>query len=222
MIRVLLIVPIPAMRAGLRALISDADIQIAGEATRLDAIDPTQIEADVLIYASASASSLDASTFRLRQAQDDASLSAGLPPNSVSSASLLILCNDPSTFALALRSQGRAWGILPLETTREELLASIHALAEGLIVGSIPLMKKLFNTTDEGATFDELLSPLSNREVEVLNLLALGHPNKQIAVELGISDHTVKFHVSSIYNKLNATNRAEAIRRGVRSGLISL
>jgi hypothetical protein len=64
LIRVLLIAPIPAMRAGLRALISDADIQIAGEAIRLDSIDPTQIEADVLIYASASASSLDASIFR--------------------------------------------------------------------------------------------------------------------------------------------------------------
>jgi DNA-binding NarL/FixJ family response regulator len=91
-----------------------------------------------------------------------------------------------------------------------------------LIVASIPLMKKLLNTTDEGSTFDELLSPLTDREVEVLNLLAQGHPNKQIALALGISDHTVKFHVSSIYNKLNATNRAEAIRRGVRSGLISL
>jgi DNA-binding NarL/FixJ family response regulator len=204
LIRVLLIAPIPAMRAGLRALISDSDIQIAGESTRLDSIDPTQFEADVLIYASASASSLD------------------LLPDSVSSASLLILCNDPSTFAPALRSQGRAWGILPLEATREELLTSIHALAEGLIVASIPLMKKLLNTTDEGSTFDELLSPLTDREVEVLNLLAQGHPNKQIALALGISDHTVKFHVSSIYNKLNATNRAEAIRRGVRSGLISL
>ena len=204
MIRVLLIAPIPAMRAGLRALISDADIQIAGEATRLDSIDPTQIEADVLIYASVSASSLD------------------LLPDSVSSASLLILCNEPSSFAPALRSQGRAWGILPLEVTREELLASIHALAEGLIVGSIPLMRKLLNRTDEETTFEELLSPLTDREVEVLNLLALGHQNKQIALALGISDHTVKFHVSSIYNKLNATNRAEAIRRGVRSGLISL
>jgi DNA-binding NarL/FixJ family response regulator len=204
LIRVLLIAPIPAMRAGLRALISDSDIQIAGEATRLDSIDPAQIEADVLIYASASASSLD------------------ILPDSVSSASLLILCNEPSTFAPALRSQGRAWGILPLEATREELLASIHALSEGLIVGSIPLMKKLFNTTDEETTFDEILSPLTDREVEVLNLLAQGHPNKQIALALGISDHTVKFHVSSIYNKLNATNRAEAIRQGVRSGLISL
>ncbi len=204
MIRVLLIAPIPAMRAGLRALISDSDIQVAGEATRLDSIDPTQIEADVLIYASASASSLD------------------LLPDSVSSASLLILCNESSTIAPALRSQGRAWGILPLEATREELLASIHALAEGLIVGSIPLMKKLLNTTDEDTTYDELLSPLTDREVEVLNLLAQGQQNKQIALALGISDHTVKFHISSIYNKLNATNRAEAIRQGVRSGLISL
>lgn len=204
MIRVLLIAPIPAMRAGLRALISDADIQIAGEATRLDSIDPTQIEVDVLIYASASASSLD------------------LLPDSVSSASLLILCNEPSNFRPVLRSQARAWGILPLETTREELLASIHALTEGLIVGSVPLMKKLFNRTDEGGTFDELLSPLTDREVEVLNLLAQGYPNKQIALALGISDHTVKFHISSIYHKLDATNRAEAIRRGVRSGLISL
>jgi DNA-binding NarL/FixJ family response regulator len=221
LIRVLLIAPVPAMRAGLRALISDTDIHIVGEATRLDSIDPTQIEADVLIYASASASS-DASTFRLREAPDDASLSAGLLPDPVLSASLLILCNEPLTFAPALRSQGHAWGILPLESTREELLASIHALAEGLIVGSIPLMKKLLNTTDEETAFDELLSPLTDREVEVLNLLAQGHPNKQIALELGISDHTVKFHISSIYNKLNATNRAEAIRQGVHSGLISL
>jgi DNA-binding NarL/FixJ family response regulator len=222
LIRVLLIAPIPAMRAGLRALIGTSDIQIAGEATRLDSIEPTQIEADVLIYASASASSLDASTFRLRQAPDDASLSAGLLPDSFSSASLLILCDDPSSIAPILQSQGRAWGILPLEATREELLAAIHALAEGLIVGTVPLMKKLLNRVDEGAPFDELLSPLTDREVEVLNLLALGHPNKQIALALGISDHTVKFHISSIYNKLDATNRAEAIRRGVRSGLISL
>ena len=204
MIRVLLIAPIPALRAGLRSLISDPDIQIAGEATRLDSIDPTQIETDVLIYASASASSLD------------------LLPDSVSSTSLLILSNEPLTFAPALKSQQRAWGILPLEATREELLVSIRALAEGLIVGSIPLMKKLLNIIDEDLTFDEILSPLSDREVEVLNLLAQGLANKQIALALGISDHTVKFHVSSIYNKLNATNRAEAIRQGVRSGLISL
>ena len=204
MIRVLLIAPIPAMRAGLRALLNDTDIQIAGEATRLDSIDLAQSEADVLIYAAVSASSPD------------------LLPAPVSSASLLILCDEPSTFAPALRSHGRPWGILPLDAAREELLASIHALAEGLIVGSPSLLKKLLNTTDEETAVDELPSPLTDREVEVLNLLAQGYPNKQIALALGISDHTVKFHISAIYNKLNAANRAEAIRKGVRSGLISL
>jgi DNA-binding NarL/FixJ family response regulator len=53
-------------------------------------------------------------------------------------------------------------------------------------------------------------------------LLATGLPNKQIAAALGISEHTVKFHISSIYSKLNASNRAEAIRAGLRGGWIAL
>jgi DNA-binding NarL/FixJ family response regulator len=64
--------------------------------------------------------------------------------------------------------------------------------------------------------------PLTERELEVLGLLARGMANKQIAVELGISEHTVKFHVSSIYTKLNVTNRTEAVRAGLRGGWIAL
>jgi DNA-binding NarL/FixJ family response regulator len=56
----------------------------------------------------------------------------------------------------------------------------------------------------------------------VLGLLAKGLANKQIAVALGISEHTVKFHVSSIYSKLNVTNRTEAVREGLRGGWIAL
>ena|SRR5215831_3869583 len=67
--------------------------------------------------------------------------------------------------------------------------------------------------------FREALTP---REVEVLELLAEGLPNKAIAARLGISDQTVKFHVSSICGKLGAANRTDAVRRGVRRGLISL
>jgi len=63
---------------------------------------------------------------------------------------------------------------------------------------------------------------LSEREIEVLGLLAQGLANKQIAAALGISEHTVKFHVSSIYTKLNVTNRAEAVHQGVRQGLIAV
>ena len=69
---------------------------------------------------------------------------------------------------------------------------------------------------DEG--FDE---PLTPREVQVLELLAEGLPNKAIAERLGISDQTVKFHVSSISGKLGARNRTDAVRRAVRRGLIT-
>src|SRR6266513_1025079 len=67
--------------------------------------------------------------------------------------------------------------------------------------------------------FDE---PLTHREVQVLELLAEGLPNKAIASRLGISDQTVKFHVSAISSKLGAANRTEAVRVAIRRGLISL
>jgi DNA-binding NarL/FixJ family response regulator len=70
---------------------------------------------------------------------------------------------------------------------------------------------------------DELADePLTMRELEVLALLAQGLPNKRIAQRLGISDQTVKFHVAAISGKLNALNRTDAVRRGLRRGLIAL
>ena len=67
--------------------------------------------------------------------------------------------------------------------------------------------------------FEESLTP---REVEVLELLAEGLPNKAIAARLGISDQTVKFHVAAISGKLGAANRTDAVRLAVRRGLITL
>jgi DNA-binding NarL/FixJ family response regulator len=72
---------------------------------------------------------------------------------------------------------------------------------------------------DEDARFEE---PLTPREIQVLELLAEGLPNKAIADRLHISDQTVKFHVSSISGKLGAANRTDAVRRAVRRGLITL
>jgi len=72
---------------------------------------------------------------------------------------------------------------------------------------------------DDSEQFEE---PLTAREVQVLELLAEGLPNKRIAERLGISDQTVKFHVSSISGKLGAANRTDAVRRAVRRGLITL
>lgn len=74
-------------------------------------------------------------------------------------------------------------------------------------------------TRQPGERLDEALTP---REIEVLNLLAEGLPNKAIAARLGISDQTVKFHVSSICGKLPARNRTDAVRRAIRRGIIAV
>ncbi len=91
----------------------------------------------------------------------------------------------------------------------------MHALSQGLVVGTPAL---LFESENEPIS----QGPLTERESEVLGLLSRGLANKQIAATLGISEHTVKFHVSSIYTKLNVTNRTEAMREGLRGGWIVL
>ena len=80
------------------------------------------------------------------------------------------------------------------------------------------------DAADEAAAGDEAAyrEPLTAREVDVLEALAEGLPNRAIAVRLGISDQTVKFHVASVMAKLGARNRTDAVRRAVRDGLIAL
>lgn len=70
--------------------------------------------------------------------------------------------------------------------------------------------------------FDAAVEPLTPRELEVLDLMAEGLPNKAIARRLSISDQTVKFHVSAVCGKLGASNRTDAVRRALRRGLITL
>ena len=74
----------------------------------------------------------------------------------------------------------------------------------------------------EGLSHDEFEEPLTPRELQVVELMAEGLTNKAIAARLGISDQTVKFHISSLSGKLGAANRTDAVRRAVRRGLITL
>lgn len=114
-----------------------------------------------------------------------------------------------------LWKEGVSWGVLPLETSGEELCAAVRAVAAGLVVGPRPLL----GADDESQVVP---GPLSEREIEVLGMVLRGLANKQVAAQLGISEHTVKFHVSSIYTKLNVSNRTEAVREGLRNGWITL
>ena len=202
MIRVLLNVSSPALRAGLRALLSsDKTIRVVN-----DSLDE-QNEADVVITTSAPlgpVSLFHTSTSLSASNEIDSALSAGV-----------LLLGDDQLNVQEMRRFYRVWGVLPTDSSAEELTAAIHALSQGLIVGAPAL---LFESESEPLEH----GPLSERETEVLGLLAKGLANKQIAVALGISEHTVKFHVSSIYTKLNVTNRTEAVRAGLRGGWVAL
>jgi DNA-binding NarL/FixJ family response regulator len=73
-----------------------------------------------------------------------------------------------------------------------------------------------------GRDDEPLVEPLTPRETQVLELVADGLPNKAIAARLGVSDETVKFHLGSVFGKLGASNRTDAVRRALRRGLVPL
>jgi DNA-binding NarL/FixJ family response regulator len=97
--------------------------------------------------------------------------------------------------------------------------ADDEAMGEPVAVRSETIDGRAELRWDEDDGPQESLTP---REIQVLELLAEGLPNKAIATRLHISDQTVKFHVSSISGKLGAANRTDAVRRAVRRGLITL
>jgi DNA-binding NarL/FixJ family response regulator len=118
----------------------------------------------------------------------------------------------------ALRAGVRA--ILPRDSAEHEIVAAIEAVAAGLAVISPEILEALVPATTEDHDEFPAGEPLTSRESEVLSLLAEGAGNKEIASRLRISEHTVKFHVSSILTKLGAATRTEAVSRGLKEGLI--
>jgi DNA-binding NarL/FixJ family response regulator len=135
---------------------------------------------------------------------------------------LLLLTDDPQDAQELPELSLRAWGLLPLDSSEEELIAAIQALHQGLLVSVPSFVQPLVGQTLSAPPEDILVDELTEREIEVLELLAEGLANKQIAYQLEISEHTVKFHVSSIYTKLGVSNRTEAVRLGIQLGLITL
>ena len=112
--------------------------------------------------------------------------------------------------------------VLPNRGDGAQLAAAINAVAEGLIVLDEDVAGS--PSLNEGKTPSELerIDALTSRELALLQMLAEGLPNKDIAKALGISAHTVKFHLSSIFGKLGATTRTEAVAIGIRRGLVML
>jgi len=203
--RVFVVAPTPVTRAGLRSMLANAEgteVRVVGEEaspTDLSALS----EADVVLLAD-------------EELLEEASIAAAEDGTQA-----VVLVSEEAHAVSRLRAmQLRGWGVVPPDAPPEELAAAATAAAQGLIVLPKTLTERLLQ--EPAASTEELSEALTAREREVLNLLGHGLSNKLIAGELHISEHTVKFHISSLYAKLEVNNRAEAVSRGARHGLISL
>ena len=131
---------------------------------------------------------------------------------------LLLDSADSGLVTSALRSGIR--GAISWDATSEEIEGAVHAVNAGLVVTTATSLAQLL--PDAPPFAEDLTEPLSVRELQVLDLLAEGLSNKLLAHRLSISEHTVKTHVASIFAKLGASSRTEAVSRAVRRGLVML
>ena len=202
--RVFVVAPTPFSRAGLRSILESAevgaDVLVVGEADSVVELVPPG--ADVVVVAG-----------------DDPLEEAARAVAEEGTQAILLLSEDDRSVPLLREFAPRGWGVVSPDVPAEELSAAIVAVAQGLVVLPRALTGRLLRGQE---VVEEPTEPLTAREREVLRLLGQGLSNKMIARDLQISEHTVKFHVSSIYAKLGAASRTEAVGLGARLGLISL
>lgn len=215
MIRVFIVAASPLARSGLQQLLAHPDVEVVGSAIDLDSaaglLSEPEAEPDVIVVDASRESS--ATAVSLSATSSD--IGADIP---------IVVLESPNhgnPGADLLRQGARA--ILPAGIAPAELLAALRAVTSGLIVlhpstvAAIP--HAAVNTS---RSTEEWIEPLTKREREVLQMLAAGLGNKEIAAKLNISDHTAKFHVGSILGKLGVSTRAEAVATGIRRGLVLL
>ena len=128
---------------------------------------------------------------------------------------------NPGWTAQALRSGIKA--ILPRDADADAIRAAILAAHSGLVLLSADTSRGLADSVRRPSENTETpVEQLTRRELEVLAMLSEGLGNRQIAHRLAVSDHTIKFHISSILDKLGVSTRTEAVTAGLRMGLILL
>ena len=213
MIRVFIVAASPLARAGLANLLPREGIEIVGTGANLESL--TDRLADHQIDVALIEASAEPPESVLADLTDS-DLAAEIP--------ILLLSDHPSPgwSAEALGAGVRA--VLPASAPSDQLSAAVQAAAAGLVVLHPSDVTAALPASTAPATqpLAELPEALTRREREVLQMLAAGLGNKEIAARLDISDHTAKFHVASILGKLGASTRTEAVTQGIRHGLILL
>ena len=210
MIRVLIWAKSPFTLAGLQAAVSpDPRFAIVGQLSRSTETEPelTGFQEDVILFDGLEG---DIDELLLGSSKEHRSRR------------VVLLAEDLTRAETVRLMQSGVQAILPRDSSASEIASALEAVNEGLVAFSPEFFRLLLPTPAEGVEqdFAYLNDPLTARETEVLGLLAGGAGNKEIATQLRISEHTAKFHVSSILSKLGATTRTEAVSRGYRLGLI--
>ncbi|MDQ3856626.1 MAG: response regulator transcription factor [Chloroflexota bacterium] len=205
-LQALVVSPYPTVRAGLRAILVAGEISVAWEAEGVMGLrQPWPLQPDVaLVDWTAGGAAVEA------LAQQAPELG------------IVVLGDDRPRYSPEWGSTAR--GYLTRDAPPEDILAAVRTVAQGLAVLEPSLVRSIATSApaphaEPRELGEESLSP---RELEVLQLLAAGLPNKTIAVQLNISEHTAKFHVSSVLAKLGAASRTEAVTLAARRGLLLL
>ena len=200
----------PVYRDGLRALVGRSpDLELAGEAaTGLEAVsvaESTQPDVVLMDLRMPGMSGIDATRAILERRPDTRIL-------------ILTMSEDDDSLFAAMRAGAR--GYLPKDADSEELVRAIRAAALGEVIfgASIATRMQSWFSASRNRSIDPF-PDLTDREDEVLELVARGLPNPEIARRLSISDKTVRNHVASIFNKLRVADRAGAIVRAREAGL---
>jgi DNA-binding NarL/FixJ family response regulator len=206
--RVFIVAPTPRSRRGLETLLNAAGVETVGLAADLESANDEAAEKRAeVILADAGQDALEEWIAEFQEA----GMAAGPP--------VLVISDEPDASAAVRAIQAGVRGVLPSESGAEQIVSALDAVSKGLVV---------LHPLEVGAARParneqvELIEPLTPREREVLQMLAGGLSNKEIAARMKISEHTAKFHVAQILGKLGASSRTEAVAIGMRVGLVLL
>jgi DNA-binding NarL/FixJ family response regulator len=206
------------MQAGLHTMLTGAGIQITGESSI-----PTDVIAEL--------PAIDVVVVDELLLEEAGRVLTNTNTTETPSVTFVVLTNNIEHSVALLRSFPlRSWSIVLVDATASQLQAAVVASAEGFVVLPTAYSHQLYDqrpsppiiSSPTSINLGPLDEALTAREREVLELVSQGLSNKLIARRLSISEHTVKFHISSITSKLGAASRTDAVSKGVRLGLITL
>ncbi len=197
---VTIVATLPSVRLGLADMLTSHGHSVLGEDDGADG-------AAVWVLDAPSVPALDA---LMAQRYSDAPRSA------------VVLSDEPGMANQLARAGLRGWACLARDADADQLDLAVRSAEAGLVLLDLPLAATSLALPSLAAGTAESIEPLTARELQVLQLVAQGLPNKGIARRLGISENTAKFHVASLCGKLGASSRTEAVTLAARRGLILL